>query len=378
LFLGAVVLLAHQTSGMPDSNAAARWFFAASACGATGLMLQAERGHLPALWSVIAGNVLFLLLTVLLTRSIALTVQAATRWMPYLLAMVAVTVALLAYYTFWQPDVTRRVLIASVALPMMLAPALGMLLRARQDEIRVATRTLAGIFLLFMLGCLMRVVSIAQGAQPKSGASWAGAVLIAGVALCFLWMDLLRLRAELGRLALTDSLTALSNRRAMEMFGEREVARAARAHTALTLLTIDIDRFKNINDEHGHMIGDKALMGVASVLKETVRAGDMAARTGGDEFAVLLTGSSVETAERVVQRVCELLRALQLTTHEGSVFEVSVTIGRFTMVPHTHNSYADLVHASDIDLYERKQRRPGETAKPRRFAGRRPSPGGSR
>lgn len=357
LFLGTVVLLAHQSSRTRGGNAASRWFFAASVVGSVGLMLQAERGAWPDLFTIVAGNALFMLLIVLLTKSLALTVQASSRSIPYLLVIVAWTAGMLAYNTFWQPDVTRRVFIASVMLPVMLIPSVAMLLRCRQRPILTATRVLAGLYLFFMLSCWLGAVAIFRGAKPQSGANWAGAVLIAGVALCFLWMDLLRMRAELESQAMTDPLTGLLNRRAIEVLAERELSRAARNQSALTLLTIDIDHFKSINDRHGHLVGDRALLGVAAVLRKTLRSHDLAVRTGGDEFIVLLTESSAAIAENIAQRIQSDVATLELNDHSAKRFPISVTVGRYTMRPTVLSAYPDLVHASDMDLYARKQMR---------------------
>jgi diguanylate cyclase (GGDEF)-like protein len=283
--------------------------------------------------------------------------QASSKSIPYLLAIAAWTVGMLAYYTFWHPSVTARVFLATLMLPIMLAPSVAMLLRCRQTAIITATRVLAGLYLFFMLSCWLSAVSILRGARPQSGASWGGAVLIAGVALCFLWMDLLRMRSELESQAMTDHLTGLLNRRAIEILAERELSRAARNQTALTLLTIDIDHFKQVNDQYGHFIGDQALLAVAAVLRRTLRTHDLAVRSGGDEFVVLLTESSPNTAQNIADRVQEDVASLELKDQSGHPFAISVTIGRYTMRPTVLSAYPDLVHASDMDLYSRKKQR---------------------
>jgi diguanylate cyclase (GGDEF)-like protein len=355
-FLGTVVLLAHHTSRSPDAHAGARWFFGASVCGAAGLALQSQHGHWPAILTIVAGNFLFLLLPILLTHSIALTIQASSRVVRYLLAIAVATVSMLSYYTFWVPDTTRRVLIAMTALSILFMPAAVLLLRSKQRSIQAATQTLAGLILAFIVSCLIGVVPILRGAHPLSGVNWIGAVLIAGVALCFLWMDLLCLRAALEQQAITDPLTGLLNRRAIELFSEREVARAVRNGSAITLLMLDVDRFKLINDYYGHLAGDAALRAIADVLKATVRGEDLAIRTGGDEFAVLLTESSEEIAAKICKRISEGVQRLALKNRDGKPFPVSVTIGSYTTPRGERKTYADLVHASDVDLYLKKQK----------------------
>ena len=360
IFLGGVVLLAHHTSRTRESNAAAKWFFAASLCGGFGLALQAQRDVMNPLLSIVAGNLLFLMLTVFLARAIELAVQARRTTLPFLFAVVVMTGAVLWYFALPRPDATARTLTASIALPVLLTPSVVLLLRSKQRSIQAATRTLAGILMFYIGGCLTGILAILHGARPRSGVRWTGAILIAGMALCFLWIDLLRMRAELEQQAMTDPLTGLLNRRAMEMLGEREVARATRQRTAVTLLTIDIDHFKSINDRYGHMIGDRVLMGIARVLQNCVRKQDLTVRTGGDEFVVLLTESSVDAAEIMCDRIRKQVAALEVEGHDGMRVAVSVTVGSYTSETAAKQTCADLLHASDIDLYLRKQQRGGE------------------
>lgn len=358
LFLGGVVLLAHNTSRSRNANSSARWFFAACVCGGLGLLLQSERGHLHPALSVVLGNFLFLALTALLTRAIALATQSRSRRSLVFMAMgIAATLVLLTVFTFVRPDVTVRVLVASIALPVLLTPANVMLLRSSERVTQAARYTLSGVLTVFSLGCVLRIISLLHGAHPESGANWTGAILIAGVAMCFLWIDLLRTRAELERQAMTDPLTGLLNRRAFDWMAPRELARAERTRTAVTMLTLDVDDFKTINDRYGHVQGDAALRGVAGVLNSTLRATDIAVRTGGDEFLVLLSASSVADAEYISARLQVGIEALRIVSPEQHVFGISVTIGSFTTEPGAQVSFLDLLHRSDQELYRRKQKR---------------------
>ena len=117
--------------------------------------------------------------------------------------------------------------------------------------------------------------------------------------------------AALERLALTDSLTGLSNRRAGEAALDREVARSKRAGTPLSLAMLDLDHFKQVNDKHGHSSGDRVLRDVANILTSAFRASDLAVRWGGDEFLVLLpdvaVGGAAVFAERARTQVATVL-----------------------------------------------------------------------
>ena len=109
------------------------------------------------------------------------------------------------------------------------------------------------------------------------------------------------------RLALTDVLTGLPNRRAFERALDREIEKTRRTSSVFSLLLIDVDKFKRINDQYGHSAGDDSLRAVAQILQKTCRKIDVCARLGGDEFAVLLPDTPEDSAHTLVLRIEEAL-----------------------------------------------------------------------
>ena len=105
------------------------------------------------------------------------------------------------------------------------------------------------------------------------------------------------------RLATVDPLTGLSNRRGFTILAQQAIAAAARAGVAATVVAIDMDGFKAINDELGHEVGDRALVEFSELLLDTVRESDVVARLGGDEFCVLLSGADIDASRTVVRRL---------------------------------------------------------------------------
>jgi diguanylate cyclase (GGDEF)-like protein len=114
-----------------------------------------------------------------------------------------------------------------------------------------------------------------------------------------------QLMTELETAARTDRLTGLANRRALEDDFRREAARAARTGEPIAIVLIDLNRFKSINDLHGHAAGDAALIGVAERMRRVLRVTDVAARIGGDEFLLLLPDADADAATAVAQRLAE-------------------------------------------------------------------------
>jgi diguanylate cyclase (GGDEF)-like protein len=124
-----------------------------------------------------------------------------------------------------------------------------------------------------------------------------------------------------------DDLTGLLNRGAFDRAFSRAIARADRHEMALTVVLFDIDHFKQVNDLHGHAAGDDALRRFSSVIAAEVRVIDVAARIGGEEFAVLLPGCDRGDGRRLAERVCERLQLV--TSRDGRSLTCSAGVAQF-------------------------------------------------
>jgi diguanylate cyclase (GGDEF)-like protein len=131
-----------------------------------------------------------------------------------------------------------------------------------------------------------------------------------------------RLFAEVQRLAITDPLTGIYNRRKVDQLLPDEVERARRYKRPLSLIMLDLDRLKRINDQFGHSVGDQALKMVADIIRSEVRSVDVPARIGGDEFLILLPEADLEAASRVAKRVCS-----RISDRENGNVSISVSAG---------------------------------------------------
>jgi diguanylate cyclase (GGDEF)-like protein len=150
--------------------------------------------------------------------------------------------------------------------------------------------------------------------------------------------------------AFTDHLTGLANRRRFERQLEREVSRTMRFGHPFSLLMIDIDNFKNLNDSFGHDAGDDAIRRIAKVLREGTRGIDLAARIGGEEFAVLLVETKQEGGSEVAERLRVAIRSLELPS--GAQLTASFGVAE---CPTDAQTAADILKAADIGLYEAKR-----------------------
>lgn len=156
-------------------------------------------------------------------------------------------------------------------------------------------------------------------------------------------------------LAVTDPLTGLPNKRAFEDALVRDLARADRDGTALCLLVVDLDFFKRINDTHGHATGDDVLRAVSAVLQSTLRAGDLPARLGGEEFGVILPSTEVDGGRIVAERTRAAIDATPIQSGD-KVIRVTASIG-VAMIhgPGCRTASQELFARADAALYEAKR-----------------------
>jgi len=158
---------------------------------------------------------------------------------------------------------------------------------------------------------------------------------------------------ELERLARTDPLTGLANRRHFMEELESEVERAQRYGRPLSVVLLDLDHFKRVNDTYGHAAGDDVLRGAARALKSVCRDVDVAARLGGEELALILPETDVVGARTVAERVRERIAGQSHTAPSGERFTVTASLGVATARDDTRTG-EDLLHASDEALYKAK------------------------
>ena len=159
---------------------------------------------------------------------------------------------------------------------------------------------------------------------------------------------------EFRRLALVDTLTEVDNRRSLMNVGEHRLRLAQRTGQALTLLFVDIDNMKVINDAHGHQEGDRALRDTAKIMLATFRDSDIVARIGGDEFCALVEGYSEENGpEKRLQAAIDHSNAQR---QRG--YRLSVSVGTAVFDPGNPCSMEDLIERADRSMYEQKKKRP--------------------
>lgn len=195
---------------------------------------------------------------------------------------------------------------------------------------------------LFLLQCIA-VVPIAMLAAAVSydrPVDWVSQGLFNAAALVLTAVGVLAVRRQaenslkaVRTLSLTDPLTGLANRRRIEVAAHSFVAEAERSGHRIAALVLDLDHFKSINDEHGHAAGDQVLREVATTLRGTLRANDLAARTGGEEFLVLAHVDDPEDVRRVAERLRAVIAGVRVQSPHGRIrptCSLGVAVGSHT------------------------------------------------
>lgn len=155
-------------------------------------------------------------------------------------------------------------------------------------------------------------------------------------------------------LAYLDDLTHLFNTRYLHLMLDREMKSAQHAHGTFSLLFLDLDYFKSINDTHGHLLGSKLLVEMAHVLKSCVRDHDVVARYGGDEYVVLLRGTDSSNALKVAERIRLTVESHRFLAREGLSLTLSTCIGVASFPEHARDK-TTLLDLADRAMYQGKK-----------------------
>jgi two-component system cell cycle response regulator len=159
---------------------------------------------------------------------------------------------------------------------------------------------------------------------------------------------------KMAELSTRDELTNLYNRRYFLESAEREAAGSVRYGQDLSLLMLDLDFFKQINDNHGHPAGDTVLKQTARVLEESIRQYDVACRYGGEEFAVIMPNTRLSDARTFCERLRKKMESMTVP-YESKELRFTVSIGLAQFAPEIDKSISDLIKRADDGLYAAKK-----------------------
>ena len=222
-----------------------------------------------------------------------------------------------------------------------------------------ATPGAIGTAVAFPLVCRHKTVGVLVGLDPdaSSTAPALGSSLVSAVRTVLepaaIALDNAIALQKAEALSVTDDLTRLYNSRYLNQALRREAKRASRNGRPLSLLFLDLDGFKMVNDNHGHLAGSKALAETAAIVRGCARETDVVARFGGDEFALILPDTGQEGAVAVAARIRDRVSAAQFLAEDGLSLHLTVSIGVATL-PDSVGSAEELLRAADAAMYQVK------------------------
>ena len=315
------------TPGLKGNN----WFALSMLSGAVGCLLILGHGPLSHEMAILAASFLFLAAFLLLHLALRQFLRVIP-WVDWLqVACVMAGTGAIAYFTYVRPDPDAVMEILGLGTALQAAMTAGMLFLRASKSVQSACTVTASSLMLCAGTSLMRIwatmyYGAVGGSEGAIALDHAQSILMlgnicahTGIAFGFVWMTATRLRSDLQHMAITDELTGVLNRRALEVAARREMSRSRRTRTPLVVVMMDLDGFKQTNDSLGHLAGDTVLCAVAKCLQQTLRQLDTVARVGGDEFIILLPGTPLEAATEVVERLRFAIQSLHHATEKQQV-----------------------------------------------------------
>jgi diguanylate cyclase (GGDEF)-like protein len=322
-------------------------------------VLFALRGQIPDWLSIVLANTI-------LVVAFALFMQALRAFNRHndtsiaLVVLVGLTIVGEILLTYVWPTLSGRIGLLSVVITTMLAIGVNAIYRKPEPITRpehmVATMLLIGAAILIVRAVVTPDTHLAvlTMSTPMQGVVFTYASLMPVIATSgFLLMCGERLNKDLARLATLDPLTGIFNRRTMAELAHKAVAASRRHGRALSLLVLDIDHFKRINDQFGHEAGDLALRRVVELVKGELRESDLFARIGGEEFAVVLPEADEKAATAMAERVRLRLFNAGFAI-SGWPVELQVSIGVGTLGPKV-SDLETLFRQTDRAMYAAKR-----------------------
>ncbi len=327
------------------------------------------RGHIPDIVSLPVGNAFSLLTYALFAHAARILARKpGVPWPAY--ALVALVLVGMTLDVLWLHEPRMRLLGLSLAIVALLGYSASQVLAGSWRGHGAGAQLTAAVFALGALILLLRVGNEllfpetnhqAFDATPMQTAVYLYAAFGPVVAsFGYVLMSNERIADELRLMAATDPLTGLFNRRPFEQLGEKLVADAVRKGRPLTLLLLDADHFKQINDAFGHGTGDTVLKQLAATLHEQLRSADLIGRIGGEEFAALLPDTAPGHALQVAERLRLAVERMGVQAL-GMAVQVRVSIGLAALEKvdvisnDPSEQFAELIRAADLAMYAAKR-----------------------
>jgi diguanylate cyclase (GGDEF)-like protein len=340
-----------------------RWFAGGVLVGLVKLILQGLEDKIPALFSDMVAQELYLVsfvMQLLGLRWFVVRKPVRTRW-PF----VVIGIALVVYTILFLGKVPYCSNVINIPNILVCGVAAWILFKNGRGPFAVVARVTAVILCADAVVMTFRAILTDMyykqayltdrgHTDPKWVYSLAGMAFIAScMVMCILWFLVTELSKELAEQARTDPLTGALNRRAMEDTALRETTRSIRYGHLPCMIVLDIDHFKHLNDTRGHAAGDAALQALVHQIKPMMRANDVLARTGGEEFTILLPNTTASAGIVAAERVRQSVEALEVS-FEDEPIRFTISAGVAQLDP-AQGGWEGMMRRADAAMYEAKE-----------------------
>lgn len=334
-----------------------QWTGALIVQGLSWLLVAATEDTVGVLWVALANAALVYCWSLQVSALLEFHQKRTPLWLLY-----GPAILMLGVSAFYVGDPRARLVATGLALGIAyLASGIALLHYVAAE--RRARWLLAASFYVMAGGLLWRgftawfepeTILPIYGESPARGATlFAFYAVTLASSFAFLLMHKEQADREAYERASTDPLTGVYNRRTFEELADAQLSRARRARMAVSLLMLDLDHFKRVNDTHGHVAGDHVLAGFAALVRTCLRKEDLLARYGGEEFVVLLPGAATAAAVALAERIRETIETTPLKA-PGAEIRITVSIGVTTETGAKLPALEDMIARADEALYRAK------------------------
>ncbi|WP_391856878.1 GGDEF domain-containing protein [Vibrio cidicii] len=287
--------------------------------------------------------------------------QASSNNTAIALAGFPVLVLYLIFYSEFQMSTNARIIVLSMYISLCCALSAYVVARGEAKDHPIAVRLLSAAFSLMSLWMLFRagftyhsaeIADFMLASDVHQISFLLSIALILALGFTFPLMVNARLVINIYNTSLLDPLTNLYNRRAMEDMVPRELSRVERTHSELSIILLDIDHFKQVNDQYGHQVGDVTLSGIGQLLNTHLRGQDLSFRIGGEEFLILLPDTNLDNALVVAEKLRQIMSETLFSAKQQEPCTASFGVAQLLQ----HDEWDSLLNRADAALYLAKRK----------------------
>jgi diguanylate cyclase (GGDEF)-like protein len=331
---------------------------------ALGFVLLGLRQYIPHFISIVVANAFIVAgFSILIMGILKFLQYPTTRCKAITITLITLLMISFSYFTYIDDNTNIRMLIISAIIAGQCFYISHKILIHKEKLYQIFTHFLAYTFLfcgiIFSVRIYLTLTAPSLTNFMEAGSIHALALIaqqLVVITSCFTlsWSASQKLAYKLAVQATIDPLTQLYNRRAMEDFAEKEILRAQRTKTSLSIILMDIDLFKDVNDSYGHQVGDKVLQEFSLRLSASLRKYDILSRYGGEEFILLLPNTNAKTAMIIAEKLRETIAEPVFKLEISPALSVTASFGVVAVQAEKIN-WQQLVSFADNALYHAKQ-----------------------